>query len=206
MSGDRLPMILKDALAGIRHGAGTKTVSIKREKELDADKVNKWLTLGANFGVLAGLILVTFELHQSTVTTRAEMISDFQDRWVAMDMSWQDAEFAAAWAKAIENPEELTTAEMIQLSGQLWAFIDHLNSIRRMWELGVFDEPLPSLEVVIANNVKIFFGNAFAQSWWAEYERQSTGVLTELMAPEIEKVSVTRDLEYFERIRSHIRD
>jgi hypothetical protein len=173
---------------------------------LNTDKVNKWLVLGANVGVLVGLILVAFELHQSTVTTRAEMISDFQDRWVAMDMSWQEAEFAAAWAKAIENPEELTTAEMIQLSGQLWAFIDHLNSIRRMWELGVFEEPLPTLETVIAGNVDVFFGNAFAQAWWAEYERESTSPLTALMAPEIAKISVTHDRDFYQEIRSRIRD
>ncbi len=173
---------------------------------MNEDKVNRWLTLGANFGVLVGLILVTFELHQSTVTTRAEMVSDFQDRWVAMDMSWQDAEFAAAWAKAIENPDALSTAEMIQLSGQLWAFIDHLNSTRRMWELGVFEEPLPSVEQVIAKNVHVFFGNAFAQSWWAEYERQSTSELVTLMAPEIAKISVTHDREYYQRIRSDMRD
>lgn len=173
---------------------------------MNADKVNKWLTLGANSGVLVGLILIAFELHQSTITTRAEMVSDFQDRWVAMDMSWQDAEFAGAWAKAIDNPEDLTTAEMIQLSGQLWAFIDHLHSVRRMWELGVFDEPQPTVEQIIAFNVDVFFGNAFAQSWWAEYERQSTSPLVPLMAPEIAKLTVNHDREYYQRIRSNMRD
>ena len=49
-----------------------------------------------------------------------------------MDMSWQDAEFAEAWAKAMENNEELTRSEMIQVSGHLWAFIDQLNSARRL--------------------------------------------------------------------------
>ena len=91
---------------------------------MDTEKVNRWLTLGANLGVLAGIMLVAFEINQANLTTRAEMISGFQDRWIAMDMSWQDAEFAAAWAKAIENPEELSISEMIQVSGHIWAFLD----------------------------------------------------------------------------------
>lgn len=75
---------------------------------MHADRTNKWLTLGANLGVLAGIILVAFEINQASRTSNAEMIDSFQDRWIAMDMSWQDAEFAAAWAKAMDNPEELS--------------------------------------------------------------------------------------------------
>lgn len=35
------------------------------EKYLDSDRVNRWLTLGANFGVLIGLLFLVFELKQA---------------------------------------------------------------------------------------------------------------------------------------------
>jgi hypothetical protein len=168
---------------------------------LDEDKVNRWLSLGANLGVLAGLILVAFEINQATLTTRADMISNFQDRWVAMDMSWQDAEFAAAWAKAMENSEELSRSEMIQVSGHLWAFIDHVNSNRRLWELGVFDESMVTPATIISGNANIFFGNEFAQLWWEENKKDFNPELVMLIDAEIEGLPTTYDLEYYERIR-----
>jgi len=33
---------------------------------MNTDRVNKWLTLGANVGVLAGLILLVAEIRQNT--------------------------------------------------------------------------------------------------------------------------------------------
>lgn len=181
-------------------------LTVIKGAKLNADKVNKWLTLGANLGVLAGIILLAFEISQSSRTSKAEMISNFQDRWITIDMSWQDAEFASAWAKAMENPEDLSVPEMIQVSGHLFAFIDLVNSNRRLWELGVMTEPMATPEQVIAGNVGIFFGNKFAQSWWIE---RRSGVNTELVTlidGEIEKLSATRDFDFYERIRQRISD
>jgi hypothetical protein len=185
--------------------AQSLAASIKGAK-LDGDKVNKWLTFGANMGVLAGLILVAFEINQATLTTRADMISNFQDRWIAMDMSWQDAEFAAAWAKAMDNSQELSRSEMIQVSGHLWAFIDHINSARRLWELGVFAEPMATPAQILSGNTNIFFGNEFAQLWWAENKKDLHPELVMLLDAEIEKISTTHDLEYYERLRPTGRD
>ncbi|NIV18643.1 MAG: hypothetical protein GWN47_09635 [Woeseiaceae bacterium] len=173
---------------------------------MDTEKVNKWLTLGANLGVLAGIMLVAFEINQANLTTRAEMISGFQDRWIAMDMSWQDAEFAAAWSKAIENPEELSLSEMIQVSGHIWAFLDQVNSSRRLWALGVMAEPMAPTDLIIANNAAIFFGNEFAQSWWTENKSRMNPEIVMLMDPVIQDISPTRDLEYYERIKARTRD
>ena len=135
---------------------------------MNADSLNKWLTLGANLGVLVGISLVAFEINQATVTTRAEMISSHQDRWVAMDLSWQSEDLAAAWAKAMESPDELTLTEMVQLNGFMWSYIDHIGTNRVLWEMGIFEDPLPSQEDIITNNASIFFGNKYAQAWVVE--------------------------------------
>lgn len=77
------------------------------------------------------------------MTTNAEMLTNYQNRWIELDISMQDAEFAGAWAKAIESPDELTTSEMIQVGGFLWAFVDLINLHHRLWQIGVFDETAP---------------------------------------------------------------
>lgn len=95
---------------------------------------------------------------------------------------------------------------MIQVSGHLWAFVDHLNSIRRLWELGVFAAPMSTPQEVAAGNVNIFFGNEFAQSWWAENKKDMNAEFVMLIDAEIEKIPTTYDLEYYERIRPQSRD
>ena len=173
---------------------------------MNSNKINQWLILGANVGVIVGLVLVVLEIKQANVTTTAEMLSNYQNRWFELDQSVQDAELAQAWAKAMENPDKLTTSEMIQIGGLLWTFLDQVSAHSRLWELGVFDDAVPSTEVLIRGNASLYFGNAFAQSWWAEHKdtfsRDWVAVLNEV----IEQTPTSNDLETFERIRERLRN
>jgi hypothetical protein len=149
---------------------------------LNADKINKWLVLGANVGVLIGIILVVLEIRQATITTNAEMVSNHQNRWVEISLSMQNAEFAEAWAKAMQDHDELSVSEMIQVSGFLWAFIDQLHSNQRLWQLGV----------------------EFAQSWWAENKANINPQLATILDQEIENTARSENLETYERIRERM--
>ena len=44
---------------------------------MNVDRLNRLLGLFANFGVLAGIIFLAFELNQNTVATRLEAASNF---------------------------------------------------------------------------------------------------------------------------------
>jgi hypothetical protein len=41
------------------------------------DTVNRWLTLSANVGVIAGLILVAVQIGQNTQITKAQIVNDY---------------------------------------------------------------------------------------------------------------------------------
>ena len=41
------------------------------------DTVNRWLTLSANVGVIAGLILVAVQIDQNTQITKAQIVNDY---------------------------------------------------------------------------------------------------------------------------------
>jgi len=43
---------------------------------MKADAVNRWLTLGANFGVLIGIILLIAELNQNSVLMRGQIFNE----------------------------------------------------------------------------------------------------------------------------------
>ncbi len=60
---------------------------------MDTDKLNRWLTLTANVGVLVGLILLLFEIGQNTDLMRAQ---------IAMDRSVSQTEILSDWANGGE--------------------------------------------------------------------------------------------------------
>ena len=43
---------------------------------MDSDKINRWLTLGANLGVLGGIALILIELDQNADLMRAQMVQE----------------------------------------------------------------------------------------------------------------------------------
>ena len=173
---------------------------------MDADRVNKWMSLGASLGVLAGIILLAYEINQATLTTRAEIINSYQDRWVTIDLSWQDPEIAAAWAKALEDPNELTLTEMIQLNGFMWSYFDHIDSNRLLWALGVLDDRSQTPEEVIYDNAYIFLGNKFSQAWLEE-NRENIGPRTmEIVDQVLSEVTAEDTLDSYNRIKMLISD
>ncbi len=82
---------------------------------MDSDRLNKWLTLGANLGVLVGIIFLAVELRQNNenlaTEVRATHFFGITDTW---RMVAENPELAAAISKDFEK-EELTSAEQSQL-------------------------------------------------------------------------------------------
>ena len=49
---------------------------------MDTDLLNRWLTLGANIGVLCGLILLVFEINQNSELTRVQIEQSRSESYV----------------------------------------------------------------------------------------------------------------------------
>ncbi len=60
---------------------------------MDADRVNRWLTLVANFGVLIGLFLLVFEIRQNSELMRSQ---------IAMERTNSTREIFSDWANGGE--------------------------------------------------------------------------------------------------------
>jgi hypothetical protein len=107
---------------------------------MEAHKVNRWLTLGANFGVLIGIILLVVELDQNREMIRAQTRNDIS-RHISdhLALIGSNSQTASLMRRA-EAGEELSAVEAAQ---QFYMF----TSNKRMWEnihyqyrLGVFEE------------------------------------------------------------------
>jgi len=173
---------------------------------MQSDNVNRWFSVGANIGVLIGLILVAVEINQANTTARAEMATSFQDRWVDIDISWQDADFAQTWAKSLTNPGQLTTTEMLQLNGFMWSFADHLGNYKLMWDLDIFAPPQESYEKLVIDVADIYFGSMYGRAWYEENKDSFHPAAVKVLDEYLQIREPTEFLDQFKRIQDRVAD
>ena len=89
---------------------------------MNTDKLNRWLTLGANIGVLTGIILLVVELEQSRNMMRAEIRNELAAEIIGLlnDVAY-NPDFASILTRSNDG-EELTPAEATQYSFRAYAF------------------------------------------------------------------------------------
>ena len=81
------------------------------------DSLNKWLTLGANLGVFAGLILVAYEINQSGAQLELDASADGTDNFTqAMETLVQDKELSSLIYRAEQSFEDLDDFEKWRVS------------------------------------------------------------------------------------------
>jgi hypothetical protein len=107
---------------------------------MKADKVNRWLTLGANIGVLIGIILLVFELDQNREMIRAQTRNDIS-RQISdyLGMVGMDSQITNLLRRA-EAGEELSVNEerqqflLFSANKRLW------ENIHYQYRHGMFEE------------------------------------------------------------------
>jgi len=90
---------------------------------VNLDNINKWLTLGANLGVVVGLVLVALQMSFNTETIRLQNAGELYRGFGAGELVLMGDTSGAAWATAVLHPDKLTEEE---LGGQLWAYYNNM--------------------------------------------------------------------------------
>ena len=93
---------------------------------MDKDRLNRWLTLGANVGVIVGLILVAFEINQSGTSLDLAASSDGVDNFTqAMEGLVQNEELARLIYKAETSYHDLDDFDR----WRVWKYLDGFMSM-----------------------------------------------------------------------------
>jgi hypothetical protein len=111
--------------------------------QMNSEKVNSWLTLSANFGVIIGLILLTVEIRQNTEMLRAQIN---QSRTEAAQ-SEQQALFNSDYMPAIlvkrSEDQELSAEEMRRYRSFLRGFNRNMDNQLWQYNAGLLGENIP---------------------------------------------------------------
>jgi hypothetical protein len=161
------------------------------------------LELVGTIGLIAGLVLVAIQIHQNSVLVRAELSSNRHDAWIEIDSAKRSDNFSRVLSKAIEDPVNLSLADMIAMEGYLLNFLAQLDREYVLAELKSFQS---DPNKTVKENVELYMGNQFAQAWWSvqKSDKLWSNQMIEAIDSELGKLSVTRDAEYYESIKSRM--
>lgn len=130
------------------------------------DRLPSWLSLAANLGVLAGLVLVILQMRQNAELARKAYINEGN---VAMNQMWANmtgAHTIDVIAKSVASPGEMTHADFIAMDAYLYP---SLNMIFRDYQLaqeGLYSEA--DWKASVDLYVQWYLANPFGMAWWEE--------------------------------------
>lgn len=165
--------------------ADAPAIAAGASKAARLDRLNKWLTLAANVGVIGGLLLVFVEVRQNADLTRTQMEQQMNDMLATIELSIAEPEMAAVWVKSVREPEALADREIRMLDA-------HLSSILLEWDYVIQMEAsgLVTRDRVrrhIANTAPVYFGSRFAKNWWqAQLSGWQGTIMEDVAGPIIE--------------------
>lgn len=111
---------------------------------MNAEKVNSWLSLAANIGVVIGLVLLIIEIGQNTDMMRAQINQSRTDTALFQQYSMSDTDYMAPIIVKTMKGEPLTDEEMIRYDARIRAF--NRNQDNNLWQYnqGYLGENIPA--------------------------------------------------------------
>ena len=117
---------------------------------MDTDRLNRWLTLAANIGVIIGLVLLVAEIRQTNAIAKAEAINALTQNVYTLLELHRDPRHIDALDRVNEvGWEDLTKEEEILLSTVEAMAMRHFENAYYQHKLGVYDDG--QLEAVLWN-------------------------------------------------------
>lgn len=131
---------------------------------MNSDRLNRWLTLGANLAVLVGLVLLIVEIRQNTEMTRAEITQSRAQTSIALAEMLFNSEYMPAILEKTKNGEPLTYQENVRYTGWLRATLRNLDNNMQQAERGLLGEHIPRSSAGALRGV--ILANPVARQYW----------------------------------------
>ncbi|NIP54262.1 hypothetical protein GWN42_22120 [candidate division KSB1 bacterium] len=164
---------------------------------MKGEVVSRWLGVGANFGVLLGLILLWTEINQNKQMTRvelgAEQLSFAQQNWLART----DEPLATAIYTATYEPHQLTKQQVVILDSNMKSSMASAVRVGYLVNMGVFELDLDS---AVWTAVRHAFGNEFAHAWFSENKDFVPPNIAAVIDRRLGEIPPERDRQTLDRI------
>ena len=107
---------------------------------MDSNQLNRWVTLGANIGVLVGIILLIVELDQNHEAVQAQTRSNLSQGIVDHLSMIASNEQLASLRRRIDAGEEATVDERYQYEAITRALVRYWENVHYQYRQGLYDD------------------------------------------------------------------
>ena len=137
---------------------------------MDTAKMNHWLQVGANLGIILGLVLVGFQLKQNSDLLRVQLLYDESQSFINHERMMIGENGAQVWASSLEAPEDLSLAETRIMEAYLYAMAEQWRASHMLFEFGVLGDEWRDR---LVEETGYYLGNPYARAWWEVYSTDS---------------------------------
>ena len=107
---------------------------------MDSDRLNRWLTLGANLGVLVGIVLLLVELDQNRDMMRAQTRHQLAMGLVELQIATGTNQQLVELLDRADDGEALTEAEQRQIGYRFNALIRYWENVHYQYRQDLYDK------------------------------------------------------------------
>jgi hypothetical protein len=108
---------------------------------MNLDKVNQWLTLLANIGVLAGIVFLAIEMRHSSNAVTAQMQDSIADGFITLNLATiNEPQVGVTWVVGLKEPGRLSDTDAIQFSMHMRALFNQYIRVHGLYRAGLLEE------------------------------------------------------------------
>lgn len=154
---------------------------------MSSDKINRWLTLIANFGVLIGIALVILELDQNRQAAQAQTRTELTNGIVELLTAHMgDSEYADILHRGNAG-EPLTDVEHYQYWRHRVAMIEYHENVYYQFRQGLYDDDEFYRQMaVIRADLSTFPG--YGEAWCQMRSRMSPAMINAVLSQSDERL------------------
>jgi hypothetical protein len=131
---------------------------------MNTEKLNSWLGLLANIGVIAGIVILSFEIRQSTEVAISSAELDVSNMQTEFHLRLaENADLARLFNVGLRNPEQLTDVEIAQFEFMVAGSFLFMEGAYKQYQRGFLPEdgwtPYEGL-------IHFYMDRPLSRSWW----------------------------------------
>jgi hypothetical protein len=165
------------------------------------------MQLIASVAVLVGLILVFYEIRQNNELAKADSVRELLVSWQQIAFSEYETDIVEIYLKSVEDPENLTSAEIGKLSAWLNVVMNQYLLTFEMNERSLgynYRDVDNGPEQELLGGFDGYFGTPFGRSWYLENKSWIPSEITDILDREMAARPVQSGVSYVERIKSRL--
>ena len=110
---------------------------------MDSNKINKWLVLAANIGVLIGLALVIYEIRQNSDLMQVQISQARADAAMMSNQQTFESAYIPTILVTIRQGGELSEEDMIRYVSWFRSQNRNQENVLSQYQFGMLDENIP---------------------------------------------------------------